>query len=202
MTSKGAPVINCWGFIDGTARPICRPSINQMEYYSGHKRQHCVKYQSVLAPDGLIVSLKGAYPGRRHDAGIFRESNIYNQLEQCATFENEEKYALYGDCAYPIRELLLCPYSSRNLTPLQQNFNTCMSPLRQAVEWGFGKIVSEFAFLDFKKNNKLLLQDISTMYTIAAILTNCHTCLYGSQTAQYFNTEPPSLNEYLCNRNN
>ena len=202
VTQKRAPIRNCWGFVDGTARPICRPSVNQVEYYSGHKRQHCVKYQSVLCPDGLIVSLSGAYPGRRHDAGILRESMLYDQLEQWATFPNGERYALYGDCAYPIRELLLCPYSNRNLTPLQQEFNARMSPLRQAVEWGFGKIVREFAFLDFKKNNKLMLQDVSTMYTTAAILTNCHTCLYGSQTAMYFNIEPPSLDEYLCNRIN
>ncbi|CAH2020805.1 unnamed protein product [Acanthoscelides obtectus] len=35
--NKGAPMNNCWGFIDGTARKICRPSENQEEYYSGHK---------------------------------------------------------------------------------------------------------------------------------------------------------------------
>ncbi|KAH7982794.1 hypothetical protein HPB52_007162 [Rhipicephalus sanguineus] len=38
---KGAPLKNCWGFIDGTARRICRPSMLQQEHYSGHKRFHC-----------------------------------------------------------------------------------------------------------------------------------------------------------------
>lgn len=28
---------NCWGFINGTARPICRPMLNQQNYFSGHK---------------------------------------------------------------------------------------------------------------------------------------------------------------------
>ncbi|XP_074033773.1 uncharacterized protein [Leptinotarsa decemlineata] len=83
---RGAAISNCWGFIDGTARPICRPSINQEEYYSGHKRFHCVKYQSVICPDGMITSLKGAYVGRRHDAGIFRESNLYAELQDVAVF--------------------------------------------------------------------------------------------------------------------
>ncbi|CAH2017613.1 unnamed protein product [Acanthoscelides obtectus] len=27
--NKGAPMNTCWGFIDGTARKICRPSENQ-----------------------------------------------------------------------------------------------------------------------------------------------------------------------------
>jgi hypothetical protein len=145
--------------VDGTARAICRPSINQEEYFSGHKRHHCVKYQSVLCPDGIIASLMGPYPGRRHDAGIFRESNLYNQLEQRARFGENEKYVLYGDPAYPIQELLLCPFPGRRLAIEQQNFNTRMSSMRQAVEWAFGKIISDFAFLDFKKKSETIVAE-------------------------------------------
>ena len=29
ISERGAPLNNCWGFIDGTIRPICRPSENQ-----------------------------------------------------------------------------------------------------------------------------------------------------------------------------
>nr|CAI5843836.1 unnamed protein product [Callosobruchus analis] len=42
IAGRGARVRNCWGFIDGTARPICRPSVEQENYYSGHKRVHCL----------------------------------------------------------------------------------------------------------------------------------------------------------------
>lgn len=79
VRAKGCPLDNCWGFIDGTARPICRPGENQQEFFSGHKRYHCVKYQSVVAPDGIIVSLFGAFPGRRHDGGSF---HVYFYLAQ------------------------------------------------------------------------------------------------------------------------
>ena len=41
----GAPLDSCWGFIDGTARPIARPIRNQRIMYSGHKRIHCIKFQ-------------------------------------------------------------------------------------------------------------------------------------------------------------
>jgi hypothetical protein len=195
----GRAIQNCWGFIDGTVRPICRPSNNQDEYYSGHKRLHCVKYQSVLTPDGLIVNLKGAFPGRRHDAGIFRETNLYEELEQNVLFPNGEHYVLYGDQAYGVRRLLLSPYPGQpaNLLPHQIVFNNTMKVLRVSVEWGFQKIISQFAFVDFRKNQKLLLNDIETFYKSAVILTNCHTCLYGSQTAEYFNVMPPILEEYI-----
>ena len=34
----GAPLDNCWGFIDGTLRAIARPEENQRVMYSGHKK--------------------------------------------------------------------------------------------------------------------------------------------------------------------
>lgn len=80
--------------------------------------------------------------------------------------------------------LLICPFSSKNLTNEQFMLNRSMSPLRQGVEWSFGKIVNEFAFLDFKKIQKL--QDLGKMYKAAALLTSCHTCLYGSQILHVF----------------
>ncbi|KAH8031608.1 hypothetical protein HPB51_019508 [Rhipicephalus microplus] len=67
--NRGAPVRNCWGFVDGTARPICRPTVNQRIYFSGHKRQHSVKYQSVMCANGIVCQLDGPYIGHKHDAG-------------------------------------------------------------------------------------------------------------------------------------
>lgn len=56
---KGAALDNCWGFIDGTVRPICRPQMNQKTVYNGHKRVHALKFQSVVASNGLIANLYG-----------------------------------------------------------------------------------------------------------------------------------------------
>ncbi|XP_077500915.1 uncharacterized protein LOC144111478 isoform X1 [Amblyomma americanum] len=194
VKSKGAPLPNCWAFIDGTARPICRPKRNQRAYFSGHKRVHCVKYQSLMCPNGIVCQLDGAYPGRRHDAGILRDSNLYGKLERLVGGRN---YVIYGDPAYPLQPLLMKPYGGNFLTPQQLAFNNGMSHVRQAVEWGFGKVVAEFAFLDFKKNQKLLRQQVAEMYKAGTILSNCHTCLYGSQVSYYFALRPPSLHDYL-----
>ncbi|XP_042150753.1 uncharacterized protein LOC120849884 [Ixodes scapularis] len=69
VRAKGAPLQNCWGFVDGTARPICRPTEDQRLYFSGHKRVHAIKYQGVMCANGIIVEMNGPYPGHRHDAG-------------------------------------------------------------------------------------------------------------------------------------
>ena len=57
--SKGAALKNCWGFIDGTVRPISRRGEHQRVMYNGHKRVHAIKFQSVVVPNGLIANLYG-----------------------------------------------------------------------------------------------------------------------------------------------
>lgn len=37
---------------------------------------HCIEYQPVLVPDGVVVSSEEGWPGRRHDAATFAESNL------------------------------------------------------------------------------------------------------------------------------
>ena len=54
--ASGAPLDNCWGFVDGTLRGISRPGKDQRIMYSGHKRKHGFKYQAVTTPNGLIAN--------------------------------------------------------------------------------------------------------------------------------------------------
>ena len=79
---KGAALENCWGFIDGTVRPICRPGQNQRVLYNGHKKVHALKFQSLVTPNGLIANLFGPIEGKRHDSGMLAESNLLQQLQQ------------------------------------------------------------------------------------------------------------------------
>ena len=57
--NKGAPLTNCFGFVDGTVRPKSRPGESQRLVYNGHKRVHGLKFQSVVVPNGLIAHLYG-----------------------------------------------------------------------------------------------------------------------------------------------
>lgn len=55
----GAALDSCFGFIDGTVRPICRPGKEQRLVYNGHKRVHALKFQSTSLPNGIIANLFG-----------------------------------------------------------------------------------------------------------------------------------------------
>ena len=70
---------NCWGFVDGTVRPISRPGRDQRVAYNGHKRVHAIKLRSVATPDGMLALLHGPYGGKHHDSGILRESGLLQE---------------------------------------------------------------------------------------------------------------------------
>ena len=59
IADKGAALHNCFGFVDGTVRPVCRPGEHQRVIYNGHKRVHALKFQCVALPNGLIGNLFG-----------------------------------------------------------------------------------------------------------------------------------------------
>lgn len=140
----------------------------------------------------------GPVEGRRHDAFILGASGLSDKLRQFNQL-NGQPYVIYGDPAYGVSRNILSPYRGAHLTQQEQEFNKLMSQVRTCVEWTFGKLCQYFAFVDFKKNNKVLLQPVGKYYLVAALLTNCHTCLYGSQTSNFFDLQPPVLEVYLLN---
>ncbi|KAL3185585.1 hypothetical protein MRX96_028856 [Rhipicephalus microplus] len=168
---KGAPLKNCWGLIDDTARRICRPSKLQQEHYSRHKRFHRQKYQAVMCANGTICQLDGPFRGRRHDAGILKDTRLYENIVKVA---RGNKYVIYRDPTYPLKPLLLKPHGGARLQPYQAHFNKCMST-----------------------NLKVTRQRVGSIYKVATLLANCRTCQYDSQVSMYFGLEPPSLSDYL-----
>ena len=138
----------------------------------------------------------GPVEGRRHDAAMLAESGLLEQIEHFVA-PNGVPFCLYGDPAYPLRQCLIGPFKGAHLTPQEINFNKDMSSVREAVEWDFGKIINLFGFLDFKKNQKMLLQSVAKYYLVGALFANCHTCLHGGQISDYFRVASPTLEEYL-----
>ena len=140
--------------------------------------------------------------GRRHDSGMLLDSGLLQVLEQNAFSTTNEPMCLYGDPAYPLRVHLQAPFREAILTDQMKLFNASMSATRISVEWLFGDIINYFKFLDFKKNLIIWMSSIGKMYVVSAILRNALTCLYGNQTSDYFNLEPPTLEEFLFKSDN
>ena len=128
---------------------------------------------------------------------MLADSGLLTQLQRSAFSPHGRPMCLYGDPAYPLRVNLQAPFRNAVLPPPMQAFNESMSTVRESVEWLFNDIVNYFKFVDFKKNLKIGLSSIGKMYVVCAILRNALTCLYGNQTSDFFELEPPSLQEYF-----
>jgi hypothetical protein len=193
-----------WGFIDGTLRKVCRPIRFQRAAYSGHKRTHGIKFQSVTTPDGLIACLFGPIPGARHDSFMLAESGLLQQLSQIMPRNQPDVqiYSLYGDPAYPQSQYIVGGYRNPPPNSIEAQWNTTMSKVRICVEWGFKEISQVWTFLDFRRNMKIFKFPVAKYYIVAAFLCNIRNCFYSNQTATYFgcsveNGTKMSLVEYL-----
>jgi len=189
-----------WGFIDGTARKICRPSRGQEAAYSGHKRFHALKYQSVISLDGIIVDLFGPLEGRYNDEGLLLHSNLLERLQQLDS-DHKTTHVIYGDSGYAIHPRLISPFQGSSLTRPQKEFNLDMSRIRIAVEWGFNHIITLFPFFEYKRHQRVLQRPVALMFRVAVLLANCHSCLrQTNQTSRKFGVLPPSIDQYLRDR--
>jgi len=81
IRKKASPLHNCWGFVDGTVRPIARPVRMQRTVYNGHKRVHALKYHAIVTPDGIIAHFYEPVEGLRHDKVLRNESGIMDHRD-------------------------------------------------------------------------------------------------------------------------
>ena len=153
---------------------------------------------SVVCPNGLITNLFDPVAGQHHhDAFMLHESNLLLLLQA------KLQLCQFSHCM----EVLLIFFANTFLDTTGEHIwlliNNClmkrMSKVCGSIEWSFGKVVWYFAFVDFRKNLKVLLQPVGKYYMVGSLLINCHTCLYGSVTSSYFNLQPPDLGTYLSN---
>lgn len=201
IRDNNAPLPNCVGFIDCSNIRICRPGgegANQRSCYSGHKRVHCLKYQTLTTPDGLMFALFGPEVGRRHDVTLYRSSQWESVLRDNMYIAGIQYY-IYGDSAYLLRPWMQLPYFRDMATAEQVGFITAMSKVRVAVEHNYKDLKQYWISQDLARNLKVRQAPIAVLYKASAILLNFHACIYKrGQIREQFNVAPPSLADYLA----
>jgi len=192
--------IDVFGFIDGTARRICRAGgadIVQQSVYDGHHHYHGWDYEAVSAPDGLIIRLFGPVAARHNDMWMVDNGKIQEMIAD--NFVNEETgmaYFVYGDQGYLPSPFLMA--GTRLPNTKQRHVNFAWSRQRVAVEWSFGEIVGLWQTLNCFVFQQPQQRMIAAWYLVSALLTNCFACMYQtSKAAIHFGVAPPTIEEYL-----
>jgi hypothetical protein len=67
--------------IDGTVREAARPGYGiQRRFYNVMYKKHSIKFQSICAPNGLIISITGPWEATAHDWYMYGQSGIIPML--------------------------------------------------------------------------------------------------------------------------
>ena len=166
--------------------------------YNGWKQVHCIKFHSLIAPDGLHIHVFGPIEGRCHDETLYKQSGLEILLEKHFRDPNGKSLYIYGDPAYGEHGPIISGLKRvETLSEADQDLNTTMAKYRECVEWAIGKISVLWRQFDLSYTNRIFRSSIGIHYLVAVILTNVHSIMYGSQTQKLYNFPPPSLDEYF-----
>ena len=167
------------GWLDGTIRPSCRPVRDQHMVYSGWKRLHGLKCQSIVFPNGLWI-IHGPFTARSHDAAVLRRSPAQQLMRQ-----DLPGLRLHADKGYYATDVIWAP----------RNSSKAIAEKRVLVEWMHAAVLVQFPMLGYKNKLKLLHTNPGTLYRVAAILVNARTALYGNEVTRSLGTVPFSFDD-------
>ncbi|XP_035661294.1 protein ALP1-like [Branchiostoma floridae] len=138
---------HCCGCIDGKHVRIQAPAHSGSLYHNYKGFSSVIMLAVVDANYRFLYVDMGSY-GADSDAGIFRETGLYQALEEDkASLPGSEPlpdgdaavpYFLVGDDAFPLRSWLMKPHSKKELSPEERIFNYRLCRARRIVENAFG----------------------------------------------------------------
>lgn len=197
-------------FLDGSFHETDEPSDVhvgqdlQASAYSGYEKAHGMRFHHLLFPCGIIGHVSRFIAGRQNDATLWATSGYVTVLwsntlthisiEELARRKFRLLYRILTDMGYGHTDYIAMPRRTPNLHA-DIVFNQLLASLRIPVEWSFGRVRQLWAGVVGMR--KIRETPIAKWYHIAVLLTNCYTCMYGSECSDYYGILPPLLSEYL-----
>jgi hypothetical protein len=147
----------------------------------------------------MVIHYHTGEPGRMHDVRMKRRSALNRKLENVQGGPNmaQYTYGTYQDKGYLRWETCgIGAASGHNLPQHVQDENAIFSPLRAVMaETWFKKQRAVCKIMQVRM--KVQESPVVDIDISSALLTNIHTCCYGSQCSTYFGCIPPSLSQYM-----
>ena len=166
--------------VDGCHIPIKAPQ-NNPEDYVNRKGFHSIILQGLVDANYLFLDVCVGWPGKVHDARLFKNSSLYTSLCGGVFTRDDSVYdtingvrvppLILGDSAYPLQDWLMKPYVDRgNLSVEELQFNNILSITRVVVENGYGRLKGRFPAL--AKRLDLNLNNCCTVIAACCVLHN------------------------------
>ncbi|KAJ4454642.1 putative DDE superfamily endonuclease [Paratrimastix pyriformis] len=131
----------CWTLLDSTSFRIERPCRHEALYFSGHHRQHELKYEAIVNWLGRFVYLSAPYAGSSHDMAIYRATEVNFRLDPGELILADRAYL--GPAAAP---KVACGYRNPS-TPAERELNREIGQSRILIENCFGRLKRSWRIL-------------------------------------------------------
>ena len=136
----------CVGAIDCVHVEIKRPTKDSGDYIC-RKKRYSINTQAVVDHRGLFLHVYSGWPGRAHDARVFKNSGLMDVLKtRCLSSTGSVNSSIIGDSAYPRRSYLLVGHGVEQTTD-ERIANNYISNARVVVENAFGRLKGRFRSL-------------------------------------------------------
>ena len=144
---------NCIGAIDGK-HVLIKPPPNSGSYYFNYKHSFSVVLLAIVDANYQFLYVDVGCNGRISDGGVFRNCDLYKQLEENQL--NIPKptllhgtsilfpYVIVADDAFPLKQHIMKPFSQTALTPPKRIFNYRLSRARRVAENAFEILANRF----------------------------------------------------------
>jgi len=186
------------GFIDNTMFAFSRPGGNtdggsaaprvpkeiQQAWWTGWKKFHGMKWQTVILANGMDLNVFGPLSARKNDLTSLEKSNFEDQFTALQA-GNDIKYKIHGDSAY---------YDNKNLGT---GGGRGMASVRETVEWTYKDDKGLWKYLDYKHVLKLRNQPVAKIMFVCMLLRNAYVTMNGSQVSEYLISLPPSFEHWV-----
>ena len=144
------------GALDGKHVAIKCPPKSGSAYYN-YKKFYSIVMMALVDADYKFIWVEVGSNGASSDGQIFKDCDLYECLqsgtlrtpadEPLPGDDKDTPYYFIGDDAFGIETWFMKPFSQRNLTREQKNFNYRLSRARRIVENAFGILANRFGCL-------------------------------------------------------
>jgi len=189
-----------FSFIDNTMFAFSRPGggpvrggeqserndkLIQQAWWTGWKKLHGMKWQTVDLPNGMNLHVWGPVSVRHNDSYTLNKSDIEEKLRALQErLEFQVTYKMFGDSAYFPGEIMAV------------GGGRGMSSVRETIEWDYKDLKVLWKYCDYRVGLKLFKQPVGKIIFVSLLLRNAHCTMNGNQTAEYFSMQPPSFEDW------
>ncbi|XP_071629513.1 uncharacterized protein [Temnothorax longispinosus] len=141
------------GAIDETNIPIKAPKVDARFYISKDK-EYAITLQAVCDAELRFLDCFAGFAGSVGDRRVFRNSDLWKEVNANRASYFEDQDYIIGDKAYPCLSWLIPLFINLGqLTQAQKTFNTALASMKQVIERSFSLLKGRWRRLKFLDMN-------------------------------------------------